>query len=137
MSRGPSLILSRYLPPADSISDQAITSGQMFRDCARVLRQEVAVAAQYWPALIRFENIHDPKSAQLVKPDMFEDVYGLGSSVRSVTVRITDKSVTHVVERYLPWLKDTAGAFSHETGPASQASTAAQITRENFQLSEK
>lgn len=62
-----------------------------------------------YPLLVTFTDISDPKSVKQVKPGMLADIFGVGHSLKSITLEITDEAKTKgQATRILPWLNDEA-----------------------------
>ena len=70
-----------------------------------------------YPDLCTFTDLNDPLSVKLVKggrfsveaqkylmEDNFEELFGDGVSLKSISVEITDESVTWGIDEVLPWL---------------------------------
>ncbi|MDP2206479.1 MAG: hypothetical protein Q8K65_09260 [Alphaproteobacteria bacterium] len=88
--------------------------------------EKAQLPARYYPMFVAFEDLNDPKSAKnvlemkscpdpatgipnnsrCVEKDRFEEIFGQGVRLRSVTVEVTDADVETVVQRILPWLPD-------------------------------
>ncbi len=56
------------------------------------------------PMLVRFRNINDPKTVELVDPNDLEKTFGKGVKLVSATLEMTDENVTTGVEKWLPWI---------------------------------
>ena len=56
------------------------------------------------PMLVRFRDINDPETVELVDPNDLEKSFGNGVKLVSATMEITDEPVTKGVEKWLPWL---------------------------------
>jgi hypothetical protein len=54
------------------------------------------------PYLVRFRDIRDPKTVELVDPDNLAKTYGAGFRLKGLTVQITDEPVTHGIKDRLP-----------------------------------
>ena len=65
------------------------------------------------PMLVRFRDINDPKTVELVDPNDLEKSFGAGVKLVSATMEITDELVTKGVERWLPWLEKLKGGYLH------------------------
>jgi hypothetical protein len=61
------------------------------------------LTGKFMPTLITFGNLTDPKSARVVVPDQFEQVFGPGVHLKRVWIEMTDDPVTRGIERDLPW----------------------------------
>lgn len=69
--------------------------------------QKIELQPKFYPMLVTFGNINDPKSVKEVKPDDLAATFGSGTSLKSITLEITDEPVTEgVVEKVLPWIGD-------------------------------
>lgn len=60
----------------------------------------------YMPYFVRFRNIKDPASVELVDPDDLGKSFGSGVKLKSFTIEITDEPLTKQIEQRLPWLAD-------------------------------
>lgn len=49
---------------------------------------------EYWPMMVTFTDMNDPKTVTRVTDDNIESVLGTGVKIQSVTVEITDEDVT-------------------------------------------
>ncbi len=65
-------------------------------------RADVPVDSQ--PMLVRFRDVRDPKSVEMVDADDLASAFGPGVRLRRITVEISDDAVTELIEKYLPWL---------------------------------
>lgn len=65
------------------------------------------------PMLVRFRDINDPKTVELVEPDDLEKSFGKGVKLVSTTLEITDEGVTSEVDKWLPWLEKLKGGYLH------------------------
>lgn len=68
-------------------------------------RPKVPLEFSKLPMLVRFRDINDPKTVELVDPNDLEKTFGKGVKLVSATVEMTDEGVTIGVEKWLPWLK--------------------------------
>lgn len=59
----------------------------------------------WWPMLVHFRDINDPKSVERINPDTAEASLGAGMRIRRITVQITDDAVTNGIEKRLGWLE--------------------------------
>ena len=57
----------------------------------------------YVPTLITFADLNDPKTARVVRPDEFEQVFGPGVHFRRASIETTSAPVTRGIEKKLPW----------------------------------
>lgn len=58
------------------------------------------------PTLIRFRNMNDPTTIEVIDPSGLSESFGKDVHLKSVTVQITDDPVTVGIEKVLPWLKN-------------------------------
>ncbi len=59
------------------------------------------------PMLVRFRDMNDPKSVELVDPNDLEKAFGKGVKLVSATLEMTDEGVTKGnIERLLGWFKN-------------------------------
>lgn len=74
----------------------------------REFRGEVRdLPRQYYPLLVTFTDINDPKTVQQVDPDNLAATFGPGVSLKRITLEITDEPVTEgKLESVLGWLDD-------------------------------
>lgn len=71
-----------------------------------------AVPQKFYPMLVTFGDLKDPKSVKEVKPDDLAATFGSGTSLKSITLEITDEPVTEgVVEKVVPWVAELRGAI--------------------------
>ncbi len=63
------------------------------------------------PMLVRFRDIKDPKSVELVNPNDLEESFGKGVKLVSATLEMTGEPVTKGVEKKLPWLEIIDGGY--------------------------
>jgi hypothetical protein len=68
------------------------------------LQGEFPVRESSWPTLVRFRDISDPTTFEVVDRGQFAAIYGPGSSVTSVTISITHDPITRGIDKVLPWL---------------------------------
>ncbi len=71
--------------------------------------QKIELQPKLYPLLVTFDNINDPKSVKEVNASNLEASFGAGTSLKSITLEITDEPVTEgVVEKVLGWIGDPA-----------------------------
>ena len=58
------------------------------------------------PKLIRFRNINDPKTLEIVDPENIAELFGNGVNLRKIVIEITNDSVTTGIDKILPWISD-------------------------------
>ena len=116
------LPLKRYVfallnggPPGSDLGNIAI---KVFRDLLprgspelfatlsslRLMRE---VPLKYYPLLVTFTDITDPKTVQEVDPENFAEMFGPGVSLKRITLEITNEPVTQgMVDKVVGWLDD-------------------------------
>lgn len=59
-----------------------------------------------YPYMVRFRDIRDPASVELVDPDNLAATFGAGYRLKSLTVQFTDAPVSLGIRKRLSWLED-------------------------------
>ncbi len=80
-------------------------------------RGPVALPQRLYPRFLRFRDIKDPATAELVDPDDLAKSFGPGFRLVRVTIEITDDAVTRGIRNILPWLSRQVGWFRLNAGP--------------------
>ncbi len=82
---------------------------------------KLEVPREYYPLLVTFDDINDPKTVRRVDPDDLAATFGPGYRLKSITIEITDEPVTRgKVEKVLGWL----GKYPEpKLGPATGRTT--------------
>lgn len=63
-----------------------------------------ALSPDYYPNFVTFRDINDPASVERVSPGDFEQVFGHGTTLASVTLSITDEKRTYTdFAQIFPW----------------------------------
>ena len=57
-----------------------------------------------YPELVRFRDIRDPKTVELVDPNDLAKSFGAGVKLRRIMLTVVDGPVTVGIEQRLPWL---------------------------------
>lgn len=71
-----------------------------------------ALAREHWPIMVRFRDLTDQTSVELVDRDDPSAVFGAGSAIESVTMEVVDAPVTRgAVARELPWINQLRGTL--------------------------
>jgi hypothetical protein len=60
----------------------------------------------YFPMLVTFGDETDPTSVMLVDPDDLAATFGEGTSLKRITVKLTDDPVTTGIDERLGWLSE-------------------------------
>ncbi|MCE9521988.1 MAG: hypothetical protein K8S25_06085 [Alphaproteobacteria bacterium] len=93
------------------------------------------------PILVRFRDIRDPSTVELVDARRISAHYGDRAALMEVTISVTQDPVTTGLDERLPWLESAelakpgrtfAGKLPPGPRPASQMSLPAQLTIHNF-----
>ena len=67
-------------------------------------RGPIVLPQKLYPRFLRFRDIKDPATAELVDPDNLAKSFGRGLRLVRVTIEITDEAVTRGIRKILPWL---------------------------------
>lgn len=81
------------------------------------------------PALVRFGDLNDPTSVELVDPLDLGTSFGPGVTFKGATVEITDDPITHGIESRLPWLRSSKVAEYLFPNPTHQLPPDARVVR--------
>lgn len=75
------------------------------RELAKItsLRGRRDIPERYLPTFVTFADLNDPKSARVVKPDEFSQVFGAGAHLKGVWIEMTSEAVTNGIENRFPW----------------------------------
>lgn len=92
-SNGANLALK--LVPSPKFVDQVVRIGQM---------QRIEIPIQLLLPLVRFQNLQDPRSVELVNPENLAASFGEGTRLVRAYFERTDEPVTTGIEKQLPWL---------------------------------
>jgi hypothetical protein len=80
-------------------------------------RGPITLPQNLYPHFLRFRDINDPKTAELVDPDNLAKSFGPGVRLVRVTIEITDEAVTRGIRKVLPWLSPNLGWFRLNEDP--------------------
>jgi hypothetical protein len=81
---------------------QATADGIRYYNTLEPGRSAPLTNPKYWPQMVTFGDLHDPKSVKAVDPDDLAAAFGEGVSLKGITVEITDEPVTWEMDRVLP-----------------------------------
>jgi hypothetical protein len=99
------------------LGDQAEAQPSKERaDGIETSRKSIALSPEHYPTLVVFADIANPKTVGIVDPKWIADAFGAGYRLKSITLEITDETVTKGnVERVLAWLSEESklGDFWH------------------------
>lgn len=90
------------------------------------------------PVLIRFRDLNDPRSAELVDMTRIQSIFGEGARLERATISVTtDRPTKGILEGKLPWLNAHRGELSGGADldkALTDRSLAARLTPLNFKL---
>jgi len=70
-------------------------------------RWKARLSKAFYPTLVTFRDINDPQSIQIVEPEDISAAFGVGYTLKSITLEITDEPVEHgrigKVLKFLAW----------------------------------
>jgi hypothetical protein len=71
-------------------------------------RESIALPPKFYPLLVTFTDITDPRTVKQVDPTNLAASFGPGYALKSITLEITDEEVTDgEVQKILPWIGDS------------------------------
>ena len=79
-------------------------------------RGPITLPQKLYPRFLRFRDIKDPTTAELVDPDNLAKSFGPGVRLVRVTNEIIDEVVTRGIRKVLPWLSPHAEWFGLSKG---------------------
>jgi hypothetical protein len=103
--------------PLKLLSDNAYWAPDTFKRVqAASGRSPITLPQKLYPRFLRFRDIKDPTTAELVDPDNLAKSFGPGVRLVRVTIEITDQAVTRSMRKGLPWLSPHVGWFGLSKG---------------------
>jgi hypothetical protein len=72
---------------------------------------KTAISSSLIPMLVRFRNIVDPMTVEVVDPDNLQASFGPGVILKTATIEITDDPVSTGIDKVLPWLQGLNGRY--------------------------
>ena len=87
------------------------------------------------PTMIRFRDLRDPKSVELVDPDDLTKAFGPGYRLKALAVQVTHEPVTSGIQKRLGWLRNHAGSlvqYPSQT-PISEIPEVHRLTNRSFE----
>lgn len=69
-------------------------------------RERLRARNREFPQLVRFRDISDPLTAEMVAPDNLAAAFGPGVAMGRITLQMVDDPVTNEIPRRLPWRKN-------------------------------
>lgn len=85
-------------------SGARIAGGRTPRGVIDVSLSPAKVTGAPPPLLVRFGDIHDPRTVEAVAPGDLAASFGPGVTLQRITVTVTDDAVTSGIEKRLGWL---------------------------------
>lgn len=79
---------------------------------------------EYWPMMVQFEDMRDPKSVQLIDPKAM--------GVKRILLETTEDDVSSGINARLPWLRDPGLTLDPEAGPTIHPTLAQTIRQRDF-----
>ncbi|HEY0312885.1 MAG TPA: hypothetical protein VGC56_10370 [Allosphingosinicella sp.] len=73
-----------------------------------------------WPTLVRFGDVHDPRTLERVDPDNAEAALGSGVRITRITVQMTNDPVTTGIEKRLGWLNHLEQYRTDKSNPFTE-----------------
>jgi hypothetical protein len=56
------------------------------------------------PAFVTFQNLADPTTARIVRPDEFDQIFGPQVRLSGVVIQMTKDPVTQTIQKIFPWI---------------------------------
>lgn len=108
MEDDPVAVVARLcLGKEDGVSS-FIESAKQFGSCQGVYPLEF----DDMPDMVTFDDPKDPNTGRPVNPRNPAEALGPGVSLRSVTIQITNESITKEVDEQLPWVRNWGGRIA-------------------------
>jgi hypothetical protein len=57
-----------------------------------------------YPKLVRFRDLRDPRSLELVDPNNLSASFGSGVRLQLITLQVTDEKMTSVIDKKIEWI---------------------------------
>jgi hypothetical protein len=98
-------------------------------------RETVTLDAIHTPMMVRFRDINDPTTVELVDPAHLEASFGPGVKFAKATTAIASNALTTGIEKTLPWLNSGYPGrrlFPASGGPLSEVPPAHLLTDDDF-----
>ena len=87
-----------------------------------------------YPMLVRFKDMHDPTSVELVSPDDLATSFGAGVSLRRITVQMVSGDVTVGIAERLSWLSKYPEPSLSANHSPTDFSLSAMLRHGNFRI---
>jgi len=107
-----SLILRDVLPISPP-PKEGYDTPQAAKYYANLKSERTELKPEQFPLLVRFRNIDNPKTVEAVDPYKFSIIFGEGTSVKAITIEMTEDPITYNIDRHLKWLSKLSGSYLH------------------------
>lgn len=97
----------------------------------RAKRQQVKLTPDQYPLFVRFRDLADPLSVEMVALENMSAKYDGRVAIGSVSLEIVDDPVTRTIKTILPWLDDLDASLSGNARRAT-GSLPDRLNREHF-----
>ena len=77
---------------------------KLIHELSRSPGRSAAMQPTNFPKLVRFRDMHDPKTVELVDPANFAKAFGPGLTLKRIVLTVVDEPVTNGIEKRLAWL---------------------------------
>lgn len=85
------------------------------------------------PMFVRFRDLKDRRTVELIRPNAFAEAFGEGVALASIKCEgTTDWLTKGAIKKLLPWLKDIGPYNFDETIPNDENNILTQISGDNF-----
>jgi hypothetical protein len=85
------------------------------------------------PVFVRFRDLKDRTTAELVRPNAFSEAFGNGVALVSINCEVTNDWLTRgKVRKLLPWLDELGNLVIDQSAPGQPRSLISQISKSNF-----
>lgn len=106
----------------NSLLDCNDCEGQDVDNMVRRKAQALVYRGRYKFVLVRFRNLSDPRSMDVINESDIENILGAGVKIKSMTIAITDDAPTTGIIKLLPWVAkgkndESAIAILRDAGP--------------------
>jgi hypothetical protein len=81
------------------------------------LQDSGEIPASDLPTFVTFTDLNDPKTARVVEPYEFPEVFGEGVRFRGATIEMTRDAVTNGITEKLPWILTLKGYSGGQIHP--------------------
>ena len=99
----------------------------------QALRGKTEIPFEKLPMLVRFRDINDPMTVELVEPKNLTKSFGSGVRLAHASLEMTRDPVTSKIDTELMWLEKSAGAVTGKTVfDAENPGPENYVTRLNF-----